>query len=146
MSDQAVTAVLDALERTKTPYMIVGSRSCNVYTIPRSTKDADIVVKLSETGDALMRELHKIFRVDPLMSFETVTGSTRYVLAAETGFKIELFLLRDDPYDQSRFARRRQVNAERRDVWVASAEDVVSTSCAGRNRASAARTEMTPAT
>ena len=47
--NEIVLAVLDALERTSTPYMLVGSFSSNLYGIPRSTKDADLVVQLSQS-------------------------------------------------------------------------------------------------
>jgi hypothetical protein len=60
------------------------------------------------------------------MSFETVTMHLRYVIAHhQTAFKIELFLLTDDPYNQLRFQRRRQVDFEGRRAWLPTAEDVV---------------------
>jgi hypothetical protein len=129
MSDAAVLGVLDALARTQTPYMVVGSLSCNVYTFPRSTQDADIVVQANAAAIVpLLSELQKFFRVDPQMSFEGVTGTTRYVVESrDTGFKIELFLLSADAHDQCRFARRQRLDVEGRTAFVASAEDVIIT-------------------
>lgn len=40
----ALAEVLIALRSLEIPNMVVGSFSCNAYAMPRSTKDADIVV------------------------------------------------------------------------------------------------------
>lgn len=94
-SEDAVLGALDVLERTKTPYMVVGSLSCNVYTFPRSTHDADFVVQLEpENVDPLLAELRRLFRVDPQATFESITATTRFAIESmETGFRVELFLL-----------------------------------------------------
>jgi hypothetical protein len=130
MTGEAATiAVIDALHVLAVPYMLVGSFSSNFYGIPRSTQDADFVLQLGTNPiSALAERLAPAFRLDPQMSFETVTGTFRYHLrAADTEFEIELFLLKDDPYDQERFARRRSVRTLGRDVWMPSPEDVIVT-------------------
>lgn len=43
---EATAAVIDALEQTGIPYLLVGAFSSNAYGIARSTKDADFVVSL----------------------------------------------------------------------------------------------------
>lgn len=128
-NDEAAVAVIDALESLQIPYMVVGSLASNLYGIPRMTLDADFVlqIKASAIGKVVER-LGPQFRLDPQMSFEMVTGSTRFVLqAAETPFKIEFFLLTEDPYDQDRFARRRRLEVLGREATVSTAEDVVVT-------------------
>lgn len=129
MSDAAVVTILDILKRVQTPYMVVGSLSCNVYTFPRSTHDADFVIQLdSASTPILMRALREAFQIEPQMSFESITGTSRYKLESkETGFKIELFLLSDDAHDRERFARRKRLVVEGHEACVASAEDVVIT-------------------
>ena len=109
-SDEATAAVIDALDALQIPYMLVGSYSTNLYGIPRSTQDADIVVQL-RPGDLteLAQRLGPPFRLDPQMAFEAATATNRYVLRLDDNpFTIELFLLSDDPHDQERFARRRR--------------------------------------
>ena len=46
--EEATIAVFDALAALEIPFMVVGSLSSNVYGIPRSTKDADVVVELGD--------------------------------------------------------------------------------------------------
>lgn len=126
---EATTAVIDALEALRIPYMLVGSLSCNYYAIPRATQDANFVVQL-ESGaiSSLASRLGPSFRLDPQMSFETVTTTTRFVLhVADNPFTIELFLLSDDDHDQQRFARRRREPILDREVPIPSAEDVIIT-------------------
>jgi len=126
-SDEATVAVVDALDALRIPYMVVGSFSSNFYGIPRATQDADFVVQL-EAGalSALMERVGPSFRLDPQMSFETVTATRRYRLQlADDPFSVELFLLSDDAHDLERFARRRQVRILNRDVFIPTAEDVI---------------------
>jgi len=128
-SEEATAAVIDALDALRIPYMVVGSLSTNFYGIPRATQDADIVVQLEPGAlSALAGRLGPSFRLDPQMSFETVTASRRYILhVADSAFTIELFLLSEDPHDQQRFARRRRERIVNRDVFVPSAEDAIIT-------------------
>lgn len=129
MSDQAVLDVIDALDAGSIPYMLVGSFSTNGYGIERSTKDAAFVVELGETSIlAVARRLGPGFRLDPQMSFESVTGTLRYEMEVEgTPFKIEFFQLSADPHDQERFRRRRALALSGRKIWLPSVEDVIVT-------------------
>ena len=109
---EATAAVIQALEAEGLSYFLSGSLASNFYGIPRSTHDADFVVQLGNaTVSVLLRHLGAEFRLDPQLSFETVTGTTRHVLdvAGEMPFQVEIFRLGDDAHDQARFCRRRQV-------------------------------------
>ena len=131
MSAEAMMlAVAAVLEQLGVPYMVVGSFSSNVYGIPRSTHDADFVVQFERVGvDAVLNALGAGYELDPQMSFETITATTRYrVRHRATAFTIELFLLSDDPHDRERFARRRRMPMEGGgQAFVPSPEDVVVT-------------------
>ncbi len=128
-ADQAVIAVLDALETAGVPYMIVGSLAANFHGIPRSTRDADFVVELvpgllQRLADALPAGL----TLHPQAAFEAVTGTTRHLVElAGSPFVGELFVRSDDAHDQERFRRRLQVRVFDRVAWVASAEDMIVT-------------------
>jgi hypothetical protein len=121
--------VIRALNEEGIPYMLTGSNAANLYAIPRSTKDADFVVQLDRAGvDGLARRLPPEIEFEAQLSFETVTGTRRYILKiARSAFKIELFLLSDDAHDQLRFGRRRRQQMADLDVWVPTAEDVIIT-------------------
>jgi hypothetical protein len=124
-----VLAAIDALDACGFPYMLVGSFSTNAYGIERSTKDVDLVVEL---GDAsilrVARHLPPSIRLDPQLTFETVTMTRRYIARIEgTPFEIEFFLLGDDPHDRERFRRRVTVEYLDRHISLPTAEDVIIT-------------------
>jgi hypothetical protein len=128
-ADEAVVAVLDALEAAGIPYMIVGSLASNFHGIPRSTRDVDFVIELvpgglQRLGDALPVDL----KLQRQGSFEGVTGTMRYVIdLANSPFVCELFVRSDDAHDQERFKRRLHVRLLDRVAFVASAEDMIVT-------------------
>ena len=128
-SNDITLAVLRAIEQLGLPYMLVGSYSSNMYGVPRATQDADFVVQMGDTPiSEVCRLLGEDFRLDPQMSFESVTGTMRYILSHRfSSFKVELFLLSNDLHDQQRFARRRQAAFLGKAVSVPTAEDVIIT-------------------
>lgn len=127
--EEATAAVIDAINSLNIPYMLVGSLSSNFYAIPRATQDADFVVQSAPGAiSALTQRLGPDFRLDPQMSFETVTATSRFVFRlADDSFCIELFILSDDAHDQERFARRRPERILDRDGFLPTAEDVIVT-------------------
>jgi hypothetical protein len=128
-ADDAVVAVVDALEAVGIPYMIVGSLASNFHGIPRSTRDADFVIELvpgslQRLSDALPLDL----KLQRQGSFEAVTGTMRYVIElVNSPFVCELFVRSDDSHDQVRFGRRQRVWVLDRMASVASAEDMIVT-------------------
>ena len=110
--------------------MIVGSFATNCHAPPRSTKDADLVA--DAPGGAVARALRALgppYRLDPQIGFESVTGTTRYLLGVDgADFDVECFLLSSDPHDRERFRRRQQAEMiPGVEAWVAAAEDVIVT-------------------
>ena len=127
--DEAVVAVLAALDAAAIPYMLVGSMASNFHGIPRSWRDADLVVQLAAGGlQRLAAELPAGLLLERQGAFEAVTGTIRYLVAlAGSPFVCELFELSDDPHDRARFARRLSARVLGREAFVASAEDMVIT-------------------
>lgn len=127
--EEAVATMIDALDALAIPYMLAGSFSSNYYGVPRATRDADFVIQTENVAVAeLARRLGPAFQFDPQMSFETVTGTGRYVVKLrDQPFKIELFLLSDDPHDTERFNRRRRTTYLKKELHIPTAEDVVVT-------------------
>jgi hypothetical protein len=125
--EEAVGALLDALNKLGIEYMVVGSFSSNRYGVPRATKDADFVLKvIAVQKEELYAALSPSFRVDPQASFEMVTGTWRQIIEIpEIPFMIELFELSPDLHDQSRFARRTKLTLLARDAWLPTPEDVI---------------------
>jgi hypothetical protein len=126
---EPVLRVVDLLNSTGVPYMIVGSFASIRYARPRYTGDADFVVEPGDfrLGPAL-RSLGADYRLVEQLSFETVTFTTKIEMEyVPARFRFEFFVLSDDPYDRERFARRREVDWEGRRAFVLALEDVIVT-------------------
>lgn len=129
MNDALVVHIIELLHELAIPYMVTGSLASNYFGITRSTKDADILIQTDSASiSALARRVKHPLHLNPQMSFESITGTSRYVVENKEGeYVIELFLLSDDPHDQERFKRRRNIPMQNQSVWVASPEDVIVT-------------------
>ncbi len=129
-SDDAVIAVIRALNAMGTPYMVTGSLASNLFGITRSTKDADFVLESASIDISRLQSLlGTSLVVDRQMSFESVTMTTRHIIRKQSGppFSIELFFLTSDEHDRSRFNRRRQEQLFGEPVFVPTPEDVIIT-------------------
>jgi hypothetical protein len=81
--DEILASVLDALNIAGVRHMLVGSFSTNLYGIPRSTQDADVVVQMSDDEAARFRA-----SLPALMIRATTTGANvgaRYLRANGRG-------------------------------------------------------------
>jgi predicted nucleotidyltransferase len=118
---------VDALNRKNIPAMLVGSFSSNYYGIPRSTEDVDIVVQVeSAPGADFTAILGDQFEAEQQLAFETNTGTYKQEFRVKgTEFKLELFQLSSDPFDQQRFKTRQRATVAGREVWLPRAEDVI---------------------
>jgi hypothetical protein len=128
-ADEAAVAVIEALDRARIPFMIVGSLASNFHGIPRATRDADFLIQIGPGSmSALAATLPAGLDLAPQTAFETVTGTTRYLVTLrQSPFACELFVCGDDPHDAARFGRRERVRALGREVSMATAEDMVIT-------------------
>lgn len=126
-SDDEAIRAMDAINESAVPFMVTGSFARNLYAPPRSTKDIDFVVESTDfAATEIARLLGPDFQLDEQVYFETITGTTRYVIRHRLStFVVEFFLLSDDAHDHERFRRRRHVEILGRHVFVATPEDVV---------------------
>jgi hypothetical protein len=78
---EAVARVITALHSAGIAHLVTGALASNFHGIPRTTKDADIVLE-NAPGDfgAFARELGPDLELDPQISFETITGSRRHFI------------------------------------------------------------------
>lgn len=126
-SQEIASRVVGALARCGVPHMVVGSFARNFHSFARSTQDADIVLAVDAAGlSRFEAELGPEFSFDPQATFETNTGTFRHTLKhVATEFKIELFLLSNEPFDQQRFSRRQAFRFNDYQSFVLTAEDLI---------------------
>ena len=140
-ADEAAVAVIDVLDHAAIPFMIVGSLASNFHGIPRATRDADFLIRLGSASISdLAAALPDDLRLEPQAAFEAVTGTTRYLVTLQQSpFVCELFLCSHDPHDTARFERRERVRVLSREVFMATAEDMIVTKLLWAMRANRAK-------
>ena len=102
--------VVKALKRLGVRYRVGGSVASSVYGVPRTTTDVDIVCDLSaEHSRPLAELLSGTYYADADMIAEAVAMRRSFnVIHLETMMKVDVFVLKERPYDRQAFARVRQ--------------------------------------
>lgn len=123
--EEVLARVLEALETLNIPCMLTGSFASNYYGEPRSTHDADIVLAItSQDAARLEAALGGDFVVSDARS-ATAKGQPFNAVHVASSFKIDFWPLKDHPFDQGAFARRRTVRLFGHSVAIPSPEDLV---------------------
>jgi predicted nucleotidyltransferase len=125
--DDVALRVADVLNEKGIAFILVGGFSSNYYGVPRSTQDADFVIELNTPlNPGFERALGSEFEAMAQLSFETNTGTQRQEFRVkDTAFKVEVFRLSDDPHDQERFRRRKEVDVKGHKLVFPTPEDVI---------------------
>ena len=117
--------VLDGLD---VPWVLGGSLASSLVGEPRSTMDVDVAVALELVDvDRLVEAVQADYYVSAEMARDAVSHHSAFnLIHFETGMKIDLFPLSDDPLDVRQLAGREQVAvAPEVLVWAGAAADQV---------------------
>jgi hypothetical protein len=122
--------VAGRLSQMAIPYAVSGSTASAIYGKPRLTNDVDIMVEPFPGKEAA---LCTVFSPDYYSSLPAVHEAVRQrssfnLIHQSIGFKVDMFLRKDRPFDQSVMARRRpQPIADRpgQSLDLVSAEDLI---------------------
>lgn len=108
-------------------FMLTGSVAMNHYAQPRMTRDIDLVIAL-KPGDAA--RIIALFEADYYVPQEAVAraidrrGMFNLIHHASV-IKVDCVVLKDEPYRQEEFARRREVIVGGFQTWIVSREDLI---------------------
>jgi len=126
----ALQPVANALVKFSIPYYIGGSIASSIYGMARATMDIDIVadVKLHHIS-LLKQELEKSYYIDEGMIKEAIQNSSSFnLIHLETVIKIDVFILKDIPYQQNALARKIKDTLEddiKTEFYFSSPEDII---------------------
>lgn len=124
-----VVAIGDVFDALSIPWVLGGSMAGSLHGEPRSTNDVDIAIQLDPNGvPALIEALGDRYYVPAHALAEAArTHDSANLLEFESGFKIDLFFLGDDPLDRWQLERREEIEITglRRTIWVTSAHDLI---------------------
>lgn len=126
----ALIEMKQSLELVGIEYMVVGSLASSVHGLPRTTRDADLMVAIDqEQAKRLASALRPRFYVSVEAALEAIRhGSSFNAIHEESFFQIDMFILKPSPFNTAQFERRQQIEIDPdRDITMPfqSAEDAV---------------------
>jgi hypothetical protein len=124
---EVLKIVIQRLESAGMPYMVTGSIAANFYTVPRMTRDIDIII---EVGEEKIEKLFSLFSNDFYIDRDVVKHALQSkgmfnIIHREGVVKVDFIIRKDTEYRRVEFERRRTVEFEGSRVLVASPEDLI---------------------
>ena len=115
------------LESAKIPYMMTGSMAMAIYSVPRMTRDIDIVIecRLEEVD-----RIAKLFESDCYVDRESIRNavinqSMFNIIHNDWIIKADFIIRKDEQYRKLEFERRLEFNIEDTAIFVVTAEDLI---------------------
>lgn len=100
--------ITEKLDEINIPYMLSGSMAMNVYTVPRMTRDIDIVVALLEQHIPLLaNEFNDGFYFYPEGVLEEIGREGMFnIIHHKSGLKVDFIIRKSSPFHLEEFKRR----------------------------------------
>jgi hypothetical protein len=120
--------VAAVLEQVGVAYMVTGSIASAIHGEPRMTHDIDLVVAMrrEDVSDVASFFQDLDFYADEESLAEAVARQDQCnFIHMSTGEKIDLWVLKNDVFDRTRFGRRIKVPFQDQSIWVSTAEDTI---------------------
>jgi hypothetical protein len=124
---EVLKEVTRRLGDVKVAYMVTGSMATNFYTVPRMTRDIDIVVELAEKDLARFIPLFETdFYLDPQTVRDAVKNKGMFnLIQNEHVVKVDFIVRKDSPYRRREFSRRKEVAVDDGSLYLVAAEDLI---------------------
>ncbi len=115
------------LESAGFEYMLTGSMAMAIYSVPRMTRDIDIVVECSPSN---AEKITGLFASDCYIDEVVVRdAASRFssfnIIHNNWIIKADFIILKNDEYRQVEFSRRIQVAVDDAEIYVVSPEDLI---------------------
>jgi hypothetical protein len=120
--------VVASLEASGTPYMLTGSYASSLQGEPRLTHDIDLVVAITPSAArSLLADFPAPdYYLDENAVAEAIKRTSQFnLLDIRNGDKVDFWMLSNEPFDQSRFARRYVEDFEGQRLHVSRPEDTI---------------------
>jgi hypothetical protein len=120
--------IVSELDATSIPYMVTGSFASSIHGEPRASKDIDIVV--APTRDQLLDFVRRFpadqYYADEQDAIDSLArGDMFNIVDFASGWKVDLIFLKQRPFSQTEFGRRKHENLAGLTLSVATAEDIL---------------------
>jgi hypothetical protein len=126
----ALDMVIDCFEKLGIMYYIGGSIASSAYGIARATMDVDLVANVElHNVDNLVKALEKNYYIEADMIKDAIHRRTSFnLIHLETMLKIDVFILKNQPYDSEALSRRQPDTLDEessRKFYLSSPEDII---------------------
>lgn len=121
---EVLKIVTDRLNKAKISYMISGSIAGNYYTVPRMTRDIDIVIELKDADVDRFIDLFKNdFYIDAEMVRSEVLRQGMFnLIHNEYVVKIDFIIRKDSEFQEVAFSRKKKILIDDNPLWIISKE------------------------
>jgi len=115
------------LNKAEMAYMISGSIAANYYTVPRMTRDIDIVIELKNVDvDKFVSLFERDFYIDKEMIKKEVARQGIFnLIHQEYVVKIDFIVRNKTEFQNSIFSRRKKISIDKKPIWFISPEDLI---------------------
>jgi hypothetical protein len=122
-----VKLIAGRLDSAKIPYMLTGSMAMAIYSIPRMTRDIDLIVEIRHAD---IDKIVNLFSKDCYIDLDTVKRAVRShgmfnIIHNDWVIKADFIIKKNEDYRKEEFARRQEVDIEGVAISVVSAEDLI---------------------
>ena len=122
-----IKEIVRRLDNAEIKYMFTGSVAANFYTVPRMTRDIDIVIELKQKNvDKIYNLFEKDFYVDEGMILEAIRKEGMFnIIHYQSVFKIDFIVRKNNPYRIEEFRRRKKITFEDAELYITAPEDLI---------------------
>ena len=119
--------VTQRLNKMNIAYMVSGSIASSYYTVPRMTRDIDVVIELGQGEvDKFVSLFEGDFYTDKEMIKKEVLQQGMFnLIHNQYVIKIDFIVKRPSTYQEAAFSRRKEVLIDSNPMWFISPEDLV---------------------
>ncbi len=119
--------IASRLDSAGIPYMMTGSMAMAIYSIPRMTRDIDLVVEVTPTDvDKIVGLFSEDCYIDQDSVMQAVhTHGMFNIIHNDWVVKADFIIRKNEDYRREEFARRKKINIEDMVISVVAAEDLI---------------------
>lgn len=124
---EVLRIVANRLDDAGFNYMISGSMAANYYTVPRMTRDIDVVIKLKEID---INKFHNLFQKDFYIDKEMIKKEVRRngmfnLIHSKYIVKVDFILQKDEEFNKIALEQKKKVVIGNIQAWFISAENLI---------------------
>ncbi len=124
---ELLKVVSSRLEKAGIEYMMTGSMAMALYSVPRMTRDIDIIIQVSSAHVSGVVSLFKEdFYIDEATVRQAVQDKAMFnIIHSESIIKVDFIVRKDEDYRVEEFSRKKSIVVDGMQIWVTSPEDLI---------------------